>query len=184
MKPTKIFAIVVLLLTFCTAAEAHNSEAWQRGIAARTATIWVEGQPLGDGIVLNSRGELNITWLERGLVQVLEKDRDVDEWVVTNLSWYSSNRKETQAKVKGRDVLVLNYRAVKYWKFDPSLLIVNGHAVASDDILTKSEYWDDGEELSPGSTGTVAIAISSLKPKQKVEIRYGDDRATLEIPSR
>lgn len=184
MKRTKIFAVAVLILTFCTAAaEAHNSKAWQDRIDARTATIWVEAQSLGDGIVLNARGQLDITWIERDLIQVLEKDRDVDEWVVTNLSWYSSSRKDTQAKVKGRDVLVLSYRAVKYWNFDPALLVVNGRAITSDDILTKPEYWDMGE-LSPGSTGIVAVAVPRLKPKQKVEIQYGDDRTTLEIPSR
>ena len=184
MRHTKFFAAFLLFLSLCAfAAEAHNSKEWQVRLDARTVTLWVEGQPLGDGIVLNSRGELNATWLERGLIHALDKDRDVDEWVVTNLSWYGSNRKDTRARIKGRDVLVLNYRAVKYWTFDPTRLTVDGRAIASDDILTKAEY-RDLEELSPGMTGSVAVAIPALKPGQTVEIRYDDAIATLKVPGK
>lgn len=184
MRYTKFFASLLLLLSLCAfAAEAHNSKAWQARIDARTATLWVEGQPLGDGIILNARAELSATWLERGLVHELDRDRDVDEWVVTNLSWYSSSRKENQAKIKGRDVLVLNFRAVKYWTFDPARLTVDGKAVTPDDILTKAEY-RNMEDLSPGMMGSVAVAISPLKPGRTVEFRYDDALATLKVPGR
>jgi hypothetical protein len=164
-------------------AEAHNSAAWRERLEARTATLWIEGQPLGDGIVLNARGELNVTWAGRDLTRRLEQDRDVEEWLVSALAYYYSNRKDTRAKVKGRDVFVLNYRAVKYWNFDPARLVVDGYAVTPDDILTKKEYRREGE-LPPGYAGTVAVAAPSPEPGRKIEIRYEDAQAVLEVPRR
>jgi hypothetical protein len=148
-------------------------------LGARTATLWVDAQTLGD-LILNARGELNVTRVERSLLQALNQDRDVEEWLVSGLNYYSSNREDTKAKVRRRDVFVLNYRASKYWNFDPTKLVIDGYSIASKDILTKKEYWES--ELSPGDTGIVAVAGPPLKPGQKIELRYEDARATFEVP--
>lgn len=172
-----------MILILGTAAWAHNSKAWQERLDARTATLWIEGQDIGDGIVLNSRGELNVTWIERGLVRYLNRDRDVEEWVFDSLNYYSSNRKDTQAKVKGRDVLVLRFRAVKYWNFSPTKLVVGDYSVTSDDILTKREYWDQGE-LTPGHVGIVAVCVPSFKAGQKIDLSYEDSLTVFEVPAK
>ena len=171
---------ILLLAALSACAWAHASKAWQARLDARTAKLWFEGQDL-DGIILNARGELNVTWLERRLVDFLDRDRDVHEWVVSNLGYYSSNRKENRDKLKGRDLYVLNYRAVKNWNFDPTLLRIGDYAVTADDILTKWDYQEVGE-LPPGLTGILAIAGPSLKRGQKIEIRYADAAASLEVP--
>jgi hypothetical protein len=162
------------------AAEARSSRAWTELLSERTATLWIEGELLGDSIILNARGELNVTWLENRLANILNTDDNVEEWVVNSLSYYFSNRRETRAKTRGRDILVLNYRAVKRWNFDPTNLTVNGYAITRDDILTLDIYWES--ELLPGDIGTVAVAVPSLRPGQTVELRFEDARATLEIP--
>jgi hypothetical protein len=172
-----IFSFIVVL---CADAEAHSSKAWEKRLNERTATLWVDAQTLGDDIVLNARGKLDVTRVERGLGRYLDTDRDVEEWLVNGLNYYSSNRKDTRAKVKGRDVFVLNYRAVKFWNFDPAKLVIGEYMVTPEDILTKKEYWE--RELSPGDTGTVAVAAPPLEPGQKVELRYEDARAPLEVP--
>jgi hypothetical protein len=174
--------LVIPLAVFCAKAEAHSSKAWENRLNARTATLWIDAQTLGDDIVLNARGELNVTRVERGLLLRLDTDRDVEEWLLDGLGYYSSRRKDTRAKVKGRDVFVLNYRAVKHWNFDPTKLVIDGHSIAPEDILTKKEYWES--ELAPGYKGTVAVAAPSLKPGQKIELRYEDASATLEIPAK
>ena len=161
-------------------AYAYNSKAWRERLAARTVVLLVDGELLGDGIMLNSRGELNVTWLERGLTRILNTDTEVDEWVVNGLNYYFSNNKDTRAKIKGRDVFVLNYRALKNWSFDPAKLVVNGYAIVPDDILTRKLYWES--ELTPGYVGTVAVAAPPLKPGQTVELRYEDAVAYLEPP--
>jgi hypothetical protein len=184
MKNIKLLLVVSLcLLLSVFGAEAYSSKTWQTRLAARTVTLWIEGERLGENLVLNSRAELNVTWLDRSLTRTLEGDRDVEDWVPTNLSYYFSHRKDTRAKLKGRDVLVLNYRAVKYWIFDPTKLVVGGYAIVSDDILTRSEYWENGE-LPPGTTGTLAVCVPALKPGQTVEIRYEDAEAAFEAPRR
>jgi hypothetical protein len=170
----------LLLSVLSRAAGAHSSREWRERLDARTATLWIEGQDIG-GVVLNSRAELSVTWVERGLFRHLEQDRDADEWLMEGLSYYFSSRDKTRAKLKGRDVFVLNYRAIKRWDFDPANLVIDGYAVTEDDILTRKEYWESGE-LSPGVAGTVAVCAPSLKPGRTVELRYGDARATLAAP--
>jgi hypothetical protein len=180
----KIMLFLIFSFVFFTVpdAEAHSSKAWGKLLSERTATLWVDAQMLGEDIVLNARGELNVTWVERRLTQYLDADRNVEEWLVNGLGYYSSNRKETRAKVKGRDVFVLNYKAVKFWNFDPAKLVIGEYSVSPEDVLTRKEYWES--ELSPGGRGTVAVAAPPLKPGQKVELRYEDARATLEVPKK
>ena len=179
---TTATAIFFLFLICSGAAYAHSSKAWQERLDARKTTLWVEGQDLG-GIILNARAELNVTRLEESLKGYLEKDRDVDEWVLLNLNYYSSSRKDTRTKMKGRDVFVVNYRAIKYWDFDPTKLQINGRTITSEDILTRTEYWDSGE-LAPGTTGTLAVSAPSVKPKTKIEFIYEEARAILEVPGK
>ena len=189
MGTRKNFYRAILFLTFLSAfffvwnvrvVHAYNSKDWRERLTARTATLWIEGQPLGDGLVINARAELNVTWLERGLSQILSADNDVDEWVVSGLSYYFSNRKETRDKLKGRDVLVLNYKAIKNWSFDPFKLMVNGQRITPDDVLTRAGYWES--ELAMGSVGMVTVAAPSLKPGQTVEFRYDTADARLKVP--
>ena len=176
-----IFLILLIfsIVTLCADAEAHSSKAWEKRLNERTVTLWVDAQMLGD-LVLNARGELNVTRVERGLTRYLDTDRDVEEWLVNALNYYSSNRKDTRAKVKGRDVFVLNYRAVKFWNFDPTKLVIGEYSVSQEDVLTKKEYWESA--LSPGNTGTVSISAPSQPGR--VELRYEDAHATLEVPKK
>jgi hypothetical protein len=177
-----VIALCLLLSVLPVAAAAHNSKAWQERLDARTATLWIEGLDIG-GVILNARAELNVTWADRGLLRHLENDREVDEWLTEGLNYYFSSRKETRAKLKGRDAFVLRYRAVKHWDFDPTKLVINGYALAESDILTKKEYWESGE-LPPGVTGTLTVCGPSLKPGQTLELSYEDTRATLTLPGR
>jgi hypothetical protein len=178
--PYFVLFLLIFLIALCVSAEAHSSKAWENRLNARTATLWIDAQTLGDNVVLNARGELNVTRIERGLLRHLDTDRDVEEWLLDGLGYYSSNRKDRRAKVKGRDVFVLNYRAVKFWNFDPTKLVIGDYSIVPEDILTKEEYWES--ELSPGYSGTVSVAAPALKPGQKIELRYEDARATLEVP--
>jgi len=175
-----LFSALIFISGNLRAAEARNSRAWAELLSERTVTLWIEGQLFGDNIILNARGELNVTWLESGLTNILNTDNIVEEWVKNNLSHYFSSRRETRARMRGRDVLVLNYRARKRWNFDPTNLTVNGYSVTPNDILTMDIHWES--ELLPGDTGMVAVAVPSLRPGQTVELRFEDAEATLVIP--
>ncbi|MDR1731458.1 MAG: hypothetical protein LBR61_05130 [Synergistaceae bacterium] len=179
-----VLLFVLSLLFFAVfsvpGAEAHNSKAWQKRLAAHTATLWIEGQSLGD-VILYSRAQLDVTWLPRSFAREADRDSDVDEWVLENLSYYFSRFKDRRAKVKGRDILVLNYRALKTWTFDPTKLIVNGYQVTKEDILTKEEY-QDLEELPPEGEGSLAVCVPALKNGRDLELQYDDATATLRAP--
>jgi hypothetical protein len=149
-------------------------------VDARTVTLWIEGQDIG-GLVLNARAELNVTWAERGLLRHLENDRDAEEWLMEGLNYYHSNRKETRAKLRKRDVFVLRYRSVKYWDFAPEKLVIGGYAITKDDILTRKEYWQSGE-LPPGVAGFLTVCAPALEPGRMIELRYEDTRAVFAVP--
>ena len=170
-----ILSLACLLL--CAPAWGHASGEWKKTLEARTARLWIDAQLLDD-IVLNARAELNVTWLPRTLRRRLERDRDVHEWVVTGLSCYYPADREAERRMKGRDVLALNYRAVKNWDFDPTQLTVGGYRVTPEDLLRVTG------ELPPGTEGTLFLCVPAIKPGSRVEIAMGPDRAVLEAPAR
>lgn len=85
--------------------------------------------------------------------------------------------------MKGRDILALNYRAVKNWDFDPTRLTVGGYRVTPEDLLGHRDLRVTGE-LPPGTEGTLFLCVPALKPGSRVEITMGPDRAVLEAPAR
>lgn len=186
MTRLKFTLILFLVSLFVSAASsvtyAHNSKAWQERLGRHTAKLWIEGQDIG-GIILNARAELNITWLPRSTGRYLDKDRDVDEWVIQSLSYYSSRRPVVQSQLKKRDILVLNYRAIKNWTIDPTQFSINGRFVSPDEILTPKTEWE-GTSLEPGSTGRIVLAVPPLKAGQKIEFRYGETTAQFEVPQK
>jgi len=169
----------LLFATESRRAEARYSREWHEILSERTTTLWIEGEVFGD-LVLNARGELNVTWLERGLTSTLNNDNNVGEWVVNALGHYFSTRRDARARMRNRDVLVLSYRARKRWTFDPTNLTVNGHAVTPDDILTRDIHWET--DLLPGDTGILEVSIPALRPGQTVTLRFEDAEATFEVP--
>ena len=179
---TRIAAVLLGCLLLCAPAWAHTSKAWQKTLDARTVRVWIDAQFLDD-IVLNARAELNVTWLPQALQRRLDKDRDVPEWVIQGLGFYFSSDKETRQRMKGRDVLALNYRAVKNWDFDPTQLSVGGYRAASEDLLGHRDLRVIGE-LPPGTEGTLFLSVPALKPGSSVEIVMGLERAELQVPAR
>lgn len=178
----RIAALSLLCLLFSASAWGHASKEWAKILEARTARMWVDAQLLGE-IVLNARAELNVTWLPRALRKRLEKDRDVHEWVVAGLNFYYSTSEGTKRRMEGRDVLALNYRAVKNWDFDPTRLTVGGYRVVPEDLLGHKDLRVTGE-LPSGTEGILYLCVPAIKPGSRVEVAMGPDKAVLEAPAR
>lgn len=182
-KTIKGIAVLLLAcLLLCAPAWGRASGEWKKTLEARTVQLWIDAQLLDD-IVLNARAELNVTWLPRTLRKRLERDRDVHEWVVKGLGCYYPADKEAERRMKGRDILALNYRAVKNWDFDPTQLIVGGYRVLPEDLLGHKDLRVIGE-LPPGTAGTLFLSVPALKPGRNVEIVMGSERAELQVPAR
>ncbi|MBQ9564769.1 MAG: hypothetical protein IJU98_04200 [Synergistaceae bacterium] len=182
MKRFRLFTGLMFLLLLAVPAFAVSPD-WRKALDARTALIWVDGQVLGT-MVLNARASLFVTWLPRSLLDRLYQDREVDEWVVKGVSFYSSLDEKTRAKMKGRDILALNYSTRKSWTFDPTELVIGDYRVSPDDILGNPALRGPTGDLSSGVEGTLFICVPSLKPGRSVRIAIGPDSVTLELPKR
>ncbi|MCR5346823.1 MAG: hypothetical protein K6E38_03525 [Fretibacterium sp.] len=180
---------LILLLTGALQAAAApagtgpgTSKAWQQTLDERTGLMWVDAQILGK-MVLNARARLTFTWLPRSLLKRLEKDPQVDEWVVNGLSYYHTIVGDTQQKVKGRDIMALNYRTEKSWTFDPVKLTFGDYQVKKEDLLGHKDFLVIGD-LPSGTEGTLYLCVPTLKPGQTLPITLGPDAVEMILPKR
>ncbi len=183
MRKYRTVLIAALLILVCGgSAFAHASRDWKNRLDAHTAKLWVDAQFLGD-IVLNARAEMDIVWLPKSLLRVLEQDNDVYEWVSKALSYHYANKKDGRPDVKGRDIFVLNYRVRKVWNFDPADIVINGYKIKPEDIFTDKSLRVAGE-LANGDEGSLAVCVPALKPGSVVEISLGTDKINFEVPKK
>lgn len=162
-------AAFFIFCTSLTACAARTSAEWDKRLSANTVTLWVEGQDLG-GIILNARAEINVTRIDRKMSDLLNRDRDVDEWVTESLNYYYSNRKDVKARVKKNEVFAVRCRANKFFEFDPTKLVINGYALQKEDVLTSDIYWES--EMGSGDEFVIAVLAPALKKGQKIEVSY------------
>ena len=180
----KIISVLMLafLLAYASPVLAMSAD-WSKAIDARTTLIWVDAQILGK-MVLNARAKLFITWLPKSLLSMLRKDHDADEWITNGLGFYSSINEDTAAKVKGRDIIALNYATLKSWHFNPSDLVIGDYHVTDDDILGHEYFRGQTGDLPSGIEGLLFICVPSLKPGRSVTITLENDSAVLELPKK
>lgn len=178
-----IFIFNIFNFNFYAAANAAqaDSKSWKNIIDERTAVIWADAQ-FWDTIVLNARGNASITWLPRSLLKILSKNQDAEEWVINGLGFYYSGNAEIKKKLKGRDVVAVNYKAVKTWTFNPEDFIFENYKINSGDILSSPRDYAAGE-LNSGTQGIIFIAVPSniMKPGRSVKISLGADSAVLNL---
>ena len=177
-----LLSLFVLSSMSSVPALAMSNE-WRKTIDSRTALIWVDGQVLGN-MVLNARAKLFVTWLPLSLRTKLDRDRDVDEWVINGLGYYYSRDTDVKAMMKGRDIIALNYATQKSWHFDPTELSIGDYHVTAADVLGHPELRGPAGDLPSGVNGTLFICVPSMKPGKSVKISIGQDSAVLELPKR
>lgn len=178
-------AALTLLLGLCPlgAARAAQSQGWRTELEARTAVMWVDAQIFED-LVIGARARLAITWLPRSLQKRLERDLQVDEWVINGINYYYGNTDDVREKIKGRDVLALNYLSKKNWTFNPTDLVVGGYRVTADDILGHPDLRGATGDLPPGVEGTLFLCVPALKPGRAVTVTLGPDSVELPLPAK
>nr|MBQ6739886.1 hypothetical protein [Synergistaceae bacterium] len=174
------FILVLFAVSFAFAADDLSS--WKKIIKDRTCVLWADAQLLDD-IVLNARGNASITWLPRALLRTFEKNKEADEWVVRGLNFYYSN--SNKKKLNGRDVVAINYKAVKTWNFNINNFKFGDYSVSSEDILSNKNEYIEGE-LNSGFQAVVYLAVPSkiFKPGKDVKIYLGDDSVIMHLPKR
>ncbi|MBQ4419108.1 MAG: hypothetical protein II870_05670 [Synergistaceae bacterium] len=180
MKKFLLSFILVLFAVNFAFADGIND--WKKIIKERTCVLWADAQLLDD-IVLNARGNASITWLPRALLRTFEKNKEADEWVVRGLNFYYSNT--NKKKLNGRDVVAINYKAVKTWNFNINNFKFENYNISSDDILSNKNEYITGE-LNSGFQAVVYLAVPSkiFKPGKDVKIYLGDDSVIMHLPKR
>ncbi|MBQ3626569.1 MAG: hypothetical protein II948_07500 [Synergistaceae bacterium] len=180
MKKFLLSFILVLFAVNFAFADGIND--WKKIIKDRTCVLWADAQLLDD-IVLNARGNASITWLPRALLRTFEKNKEADEWVVRGLNFYYSN--SNKKKLNGRDVVAINYKAVKTWNFNINNFKFENYNISSDDILSNKNEYITGE-LNSGFQAVVYLAVPSkiFKPGKDVKIYLGDDSVIMHLPKR
>ncbi len=173
-----ISALVSLLLIFLggTALPASFSDDI---LKARTTTLWIDGQMLGD-MVLGATSQLTFLYMDGKACDFAEKERgQLPDWIAWNLQ-YKSNASSVK-----KGFFLIRYKALKNWDFDISKIFIGGYDLAEDDIFTKSEFVKSGS-LPSGTEGTLAIGVpvSYLKPGKEISISYGEWSETWIIPKR
>lgn len=181
-KRNGVLFLVLLFSMFFVAGCAYgkNSANWDKILKPRTAVLVTEAVSL-DGLRIGGRGKIAWTWLDRRLSSVLNKDRSVDEDVETGLQYFMSSDSDTQKKLKGRDVFVITYRALKRWDVKVEEIVINGYRLSENDILTIPINRLLGE-LPPDEEGILHVAVPSLPKKGKIELAYGDETVEWQIP--
>ncbi len=189
MQKTKkyLLFLLIFLLSLSTTANAKlqtPTQEWKKIIDERTAVIWADAQFL-DTIVLNARGNASVTWLPRSLLKVLDKNKDAADWIITGLNFYFSNNPETNKKLKGRDVIAVNYKAVKTWSFNPTDFVFGDYKITSDDILSRPRDYTVGD-MHSGTQDLVFLCVPSkiMKPNHDIKISLGVDSAVLHLPKK
>ncbi len=132
---------------------------------------------------MNARGNASITWLPRALLRTFEKNKEADEWVVRGLNFYYSGA--NKKKLNGRDVVAINYKAVKTWNFNINNFKFENYNISSDDILSNKNEYITGE-LNSGFQAVVYLAVPSkiFKQGKDLKIYLGDDSAIMHLPKR
>ena len=201
-KNKKILSAALLILVFLfllsidkvgTANAESRQDDWRELLARRSSSIFTESLNLG-GILVGGRGRIQFTWLDRSLLQTLERNRNVHESVIDGLSYYQSNNRETTRLLRDRDIFLLSYQAIRRWDFNIEEIVINGHRLTADDILTPRHYRVLGEIPPIRARERFAeydedldyfrlhVAVPSMPRSGVVILSYGDDTVEWEIP--
>lgn len=197
MKPNKIFLFAMLICVLLTArADAvGDSSAWKKLLDDRTTVIITEALDLG-GLKVGGRGKIAFTWLNKELLKTLNADKDVSEVISNGLSFYLSAKPSIAPLMKGKDVFLLTYYAIKRWDFKVEEIKINGYRLSQNDILNDPFYRVLGEippikerektaETDDDLDDFVLhVAVPSLPKSGKIKISYGEDEVEWQIPKR
>jgi len=163
--------IVSVAAFFFLAVKAFGDEL-EDLIKERTATMYLEGQKLGD-LILGARARLDFLFVDDSLLRAARTSGMTPDW----LKWHLGHFGDPQ--IRGKDLFVLRYEAYKPWDFDPFKIVVNGKNLTEEDILTKLIRISTGS-LSPNTVDSLAFAVPKAKDGV-YNITYESDRIEIDV---
>jgi hypothetical protein len=145
----------------------------------RCAVLWIGGRQLGD-MVIGAEGHLVFQLVDRVLAgRIYSQPDNFPEQIVWNAQYID---KASKAKC---DLVILVYRAVNRWTFDPALLKVNDEPLEKKYVLSSLLSAETGN-LPKGTEDVLAFGVprTLTRPGKTLKFSYGDLSVTLNIPKR
>ncbi|PIE54198.1 MAG: hypothetical protein CSA35_07345 [Dethiosulfovibrio peptidovorans] len=180
MRKSAIFLWGLLcVLMFGSTSLFGATDSQEKIVQDRLASLWVEGQVLGD-MILGARGRITLIYMDRRACNaVREQGASLPSWV----SW--NNQYETRARRGGRGFFLVHYEAKKNWIFDPTEIIIGDYRLTEDDVLTRKDFQNVGD-LASGTEATLAISVpkKSVLPGRTITISYGTFATEWTVPRR
>jgi len=126
----------------------------EKVLEERSCHMWIEGQVLGD-MIIGARAQVMAVVVDSELVDSIKDDSSAPEW----LSWHCNHFGSAPS---GEVLIIIRYKTLKYWEFEPSDITINGYIVKDDDIITRKDYIVRGT-IPPDTKGTFAMYVPVQK---------------------
>ena len=141
--------------------------------------LWIGGRQLGD-MIIGAEGHLVFQLVDRTLAgRIYSQPENFPDQIVWNAQYID---KASRMKC---DLIILVYRAVNRWTFDPALLKVNGAPLEKKYVLSSLLSAETGN-LPKGTEDVLAFGVprALTKPGKTLKLGYGDLSVLLNIPKR
>ena len=158
------------------AASANKDEELMR---ARSVLLWIGGTRVGD-LMVGADAKLQFQFVDRTLsARIYAEPGNFPDDIVWNASYID---KAARAKC---NLVLLGYRAMNRWNFDPGKLTVNGEPLPPGRIYTSLLSKETGN-LAPDTQDAIAFGVPRSQSRGGSEVVFGYDgySVKLTIPER
>ena len=158
------------------AASANKDEELMR---ARSVLLWIGGTRVGD-LMVGADAKLQFQFVDRTLsARIYAEPGNFPDDIVWNASYID---KAARAKC---NLVILGYRAMNRWNFDPGKLTVNGEPLPPGRIYPSLLSKETGN-LAPDTQDAIAFGVPRSQSRGGSEVVFGYDgySVKLTIPER
>lgn len=174
MKATA--AVLLILAAAGSASAAMTAEELMR---TRSVILWIGGRQIGD-LMVGADAKLQFQFIDNKLAERIYSDPDsFPDLIVWNASYIDKAS-------RGRCNLVLMiYRAMNRWNFDPHKITVNGAPIDPKRLYTSYLSKPTGS-IAGDTQDAIAFGVprSVSKPGMKIVFGYGDAKKEFTVPEK
>lgn len=175
----KILSTLFGALLLIGASAAFSAMSPDELMKTRSVLLWVGGSKVGD-LMVGADAKLQFQFIDRPLAERIYSDPgSFPDMIVWNASYIDKAS-------RGRCNLVLMiYKAVNRWNFDPEKIRVNGEPIEPRRLYTSLLSKPVGN-LPAGTMDAVAFGVprSLSKPGAKIVFSYGDFKSEFIVPEK
>lgn len=177
-----LFAITVMAT--CSLADSgddvnrHDAKRDAQLANERCASLWIDGRRMGE-LIVGASAKMEFQFVDKKLIhRIYAAAENFPETMSWNASYY-----DKAAKLKC-NLVILHYKAISWWNFDPAKITVNGEPLPKKQILSSMLSVHTGQ-LSPNTEEVIAFGVPReiSKPGKTLTFGYEEASVELKIPS-